>query len=144
MLKIDRRAERQVAWLRLLAGLAVLGLAAWIASTRPGFWGWAMAVAGAGASAGWVAAFVRARRRLREEHRDLLEIDPAGLRWIEGRTEARVAWSEVRSIETDEDALVVRVEREDAAPLGIEPRYEGVGLHELEDLLRRAWRRGTP
>ncbi len=42
-------------------------------------------------------------------------------------------------VEVDEEKLVVRVSRDGAEDLVIEPRYRSVGLHELRDAVRRAW-----
>jgi hypothetical protein len=139
-LQLDRRNERAVAWLRLIAGIVVLGCAAWIISTSPDWKALLLAILGLLGGAFWVTSFVRARARLRKATQHSLAIEADGLTLTEGDRVTHLSWTEVRTIEVDEDRLAVRIEKESGA-LELEPRYEGVGLYELRGALHDAWKR---
>ncbi len=88
-------------------------------------------------SAGWVVAYRRSRTRAAQAARHFLEISEAGLTLAEGEEEHHIAWTEMETVEVDEERLVVSVARKEAAPLTIQPRYRGVSLEELAAAIRR-------
>ena len=136
VLAMDVRAERDVARLRL-AGAVTCGLGgASIAVLQPTRIGYAAAVMAALAALGWTISFVRARRRRAVPTAYTLTLRDAGLELCEGTRTANVAWEDVRAVEVDEDRLVVLVHRRDgAAPLVLEPRYEGTSVYTLCELV---------
>lgn len=136
VLAMDVRAERDVARLRL-AGAITCGLGAVsIAVLQPTRIGYVVAVLAALASLGWTISFLRARRRRAVPTAYTLTLRDAGLELCEGTRTVSLAWDEVRAVEVDEDRLVVLVYRRDgAAPLVLEPRYEGTSVYTLCELV---------
>ena len=136
VLQLDVRAERDVARLRL-AGAIVCALgAAAIASLGPTWIGWVVVVLASLASVGWTVAFVRARRRRGVSTTYSLALRTNTLELSEAGRVVSVPWVEVRAAEVDEDRLVVLVHRHGTeAPLVLEPRYEGLSVYALCDLV---------
>ena len=132
----DARAELHGLRLRAAAGAVALLAGAWLL-LLPGWLPRLFGAAGCGFGALWIA---RWRRGPAPPAGTYLEVTDDMLVRRTGDRVERTPWSEVRDVEVDEDALVVRVEREGADPLLIEPRY-GLGLYALRDELRLAWRR---
>jgi hypothetical protein len=138
VLGLDAAAERSTGRLRLVAAAATLAGAIGIALASPPAAGWACAALGLLASLMWVGMWARARRVVRDEERHYLALEPGGLRLSEGASETRVPWDEIDEIEVDEDRLVLQVKRTTGAPVRVEPRYGGLGVHDLEAAVRRA------
>lgn len=127
-----------MASLRAVAAIVMAAAALWLYLLRPPPAVLLCATASVFASLAWLVMVLRARKRLAQPERHRLILDPDALRLIEGESERRIAWSEVVSIATDEERLVVRIETRGTEPLAIEPRYGGLGVYELEAALRRA------
>lgn len=124
-------AEREVAWFRLGSALVVLPSSlAVLACARP-IGAKALAVLGLLVSIAWVVAFSRSRARLREAHAKHLDIGPEGLTIALGAAPIQVRWSEVESVEIDEERLVVEVKLVGGDAVDVPPVWEGVGLAEL-------------
>jgi hypothetical protein len=136
VLRLDVRGERADARLRL-AGAVVCGLGALaIASLGPTLVGWVVVVVAGLASAGWTTSYARARRRTSEPRRYTLTLTRDALTLHEAGSETTLPWDTVRAVDVDEDRLVVRVHRASGdVPLVIEPRYEGVSVYALADLV---------
>jgi len=137
-LPLDRSSERAVAALRLTAAVVVLGGAIWLALVAADPKLWVCSGAAFLASAAWLAMGLRARGRIRNAEQHRLVLRPQALHLVEGGRERRVLWADVREIEVDEERLVVRVSIADGEPLIIEPRFGGLGVHDLEAAVRRA------
>jgi len=137
-LPLDRQSERAVAALRLTAAIVVGAAAVWLALLDPGVKMWVCIGGAMVASLAWVAMALGARKRRTDAERHRLVLEPGGLHLVEGTEERRVSWADVERIETDEERLVVRVSVRDGQALTIEPRYGGLGTHELEAAVRRA------
>lgn len=127
-----------MAALRLTAAAGVFGAAIWLVveSPAPRF----QVIAGLSMIAvlAWLAMALRARRRLATPERHRLVLAPEGLRLVEGERERQIPWSDVESIEIEDERLVVQVRVRGAEPLLVEPRYGGLGAHALESALRQA------
>ena len=136
-------AERGVAGLRLAGAALVAGCAVWMAATEPGPLGWFFVVLLGLFAVGWLFAARGGRRRARGSDAWFLEIGPGGLVLAEGARRREVAWDEVTGVEVDEDRLVVTLDTTTGSPVIVQPRYRGVGLHELGGLLREAHRGAT-
>lgn len=137
-LPLDRESERAVRALRLTAAVVVLGGAVWLALVAGDPKLWVCSGAAFVASAVWLVMGLRAGRRIRDAERHRLDLDPHALRLLEGGVERRVPWGDVRHIEVDEERLVVRISIADGEPVVLEPRYGGLGVHDLEAAVRRA------
>jgi hypothetical protein len=137
-LSLDRGSERSVAALRLTAAALVVCGSIWLLSIRPPLAAWACAGGGIVASLAWLVMGLRARRRIRDADRHRLVLEPEALHLVEGDRERRIAWADVTQVELAEDRLVVRVSVTDGEALSIEPRFGGLGAHDLEAAVRRA------
>lgn len=137
-LPLDRSSERADAALRLTAAVVVLGGGVWLALVAQDPKLWVCSGAALLASAAWLAMGLRARRRIRDAERHRLDLRPEALHLLEGRVERRVRWADVRQIEVDEERVVVRVSLADGEPVILEPRFGGLGVHDLEAAVRRA------
>jgi hypothetical protein len=138
ILPLDRSSERAVAALRLTAAVVVVGGAVWLALVAEDPKLWVCSGAAFVASLAWLAMGLRARGRIRDAARHRLVLDPQALTLVEGPLERRVPWADVRQIEVDEERLVVRVSIAGGEPVIIEPRFGGLGVHDLEAAVRRA------
>ncbi len=136
MLRLDVRAERADASLRL-AGAVVCGLGALtIAALEPTLVGWVVVLVASLASVGWAASYAGARRRTSVPIRYTLTLGADALALCEAGRVETLRWEAVRAVDVDEDRLVVRVHRrEGGAPLVLEPRYEGVSVYALAELV---------
>jgi hypothetical protein len=137
-LELDAAAERSVAWLRLVAALASLVAAGWLVMIVPPGRGLLCAGLGAAGALLWLGLFVRGRCVVRRagEHRVVLGAGELTLH--EGPRVVRIPWEEIASVRADEEHLVVEVMPHTGAPLGIEPRYGGLGMYELAAAIEEA------
>jgi hypothetical protein len=135
VLTLDVRAERSVAWLRTLGAVAALAAAVWMASLGPGAVGAVLVCIAALAGMGWLLAAAAGRRRARNPGAWSLTLDDEALRLREGAVTTEVPWTEVDLVEVDEDRLVVRVCRTTGETVWLEPRYPGLSVHGLADLV---------
>lgn len=130
VLHASATATRQEAGLRLSLGTLALGSAIWLA-VLPG------RVTKLAALLALPLALLMIRRGLRAlrepPRKERLELDPVGLLLTAPEGDTRVEWSNVRSVELDEDRLVVCVIKRDGGEIAIEPRYSGVPLRELAE-----------
>jgi hypothetical protein len=132
---LDTEGERTALRLRGIAGLVALAASLWLL-LLPHLLPRLLAVVGCAFGVVWLA---RWRRGVPRSGDGFLELrDDALVRRAEGREDV-VPWRAMRDVQVDEDRLVVRVERLDAEPLLIEPRY-GLGLYALCDEVRLVWR----
>jgi len=138
--ELDRRAEGSTAALRLTGAVVVGAGATAIAAGGPGVLGWIVAGVGGLAAVGWVFAWRRGRARARRPEAWFLSLGRRELVLAEGPKRLQIPWDEVKAVEVDEDRLVVRLRCRAGAPVDIQPRYRGVGLHGLADALREARR----
>ena len=124
---LDVRAEREAAYLRMIAAILALVGGAWLLAL-PYIVPRVLAVVGIL----FAAAFLRraARARGAAEH-SYLEIGPAGLSICEGDRVERVPFSEILSVSVDDDRLSVVIARRNKPALEIEPRYRGLNLQKL-------------
>lgn len=137
-LPLDRGSEGAVAALRLTAAIAVLAGAVWLVLVAKDPAAWVCSGAALLASVAWLVMGLRARGRIRAAERHRLSLEPKALHLVEGSHERRVPWADVERIEVDEERLVVRVSIAEGEPLIIEPRFGGLGVHDLEAAVRRA------
>jgi len=136
--KLDRRAESAVGALRFVAAGVVALSTFCLAVQGPGLVMWVIIVLAWLATAFWLVAGSRARRRVREPGRWFLALRQDALELAEGERTTRVAWGEIKNVEVDEDRLVIVVERQSGPPVVIEPRYESVTIHELRNAIAGA------
>jgi len=141
--EVDRRDERQLAWLRLGAALLLLvcGLwLLWLPFTLPRLVGLAgLIFALRFAKLGF--AGLRAGDGTLSTH--YLALDRDGLRLAEGGPPRFVPWSDLQAIETDEDRLVLRLHEKGGDVIEVEPRYPDVGLEQLREAIAGRWRAVT-
>jgi hypothetical protein len=90
----------------------------------------------------WAVMIAKARRRAREGVS--LRLTSEGLVYDDGGRRTEIGWPDVRSVEVDEERLVVRIERADGDPEQLEPMFRGVGVYELADAVRVAWHAALP
>ncbi|HJL20357.1 MAG TPA: hypothetical protein RMH99_32115 [Sandaracinaceae bacterium LLY-WYZ-13_1] len=139
VLSLDPAAEREAATLRLVGGVVCALGAVALAGLDPPPIGWVVAALGLVGAVFWFRRWARARRVVHDAAHHRLALDPDGLRLVEGDREQAAPWDTVVDVEADEDRLVVRVTRERGDAVLIEPRYGGLGMHDLERAVRRAW-----
>ena len=141
-IEVDRAAISAVGRLRLFAGIACICASTWIAVGGPKLLGWFIASLGWLAGLGWTVAFLRSRREARRPDLGALQIDETGLRWGAPPDLVVVPWGEVTKIEVNDERLRVDVWTSAPTPLPLEARYQGLGVHDLADLLNSC--RPTP
>jgi hypothetical protein len=134
--EMDARAERAVGRVRLVAAVITLAAVGWLVASEPGTFGWVGVVLGASVGVGWIAAFLRSRKRAREASGYFLDLSEAGLTLAEGDRRHHIGWAEMTEVEVDEERLVVSVARRGGPTLTIQPRYPGVTLEELAAAIR--------
>jgi hypothetical protein len=137
-LVVDARGEREIAGLRVVAAIVALIGGLWLLAL-PYPVPRAFAVAGLLFAAVFLRRAMRTRTRSLDATRHYLELgrDALGLR--EGDATIVVPWAEVSAVRIDDDRLVVIVELRDARPLEIEPRFQGLALHELGAAIQQAF-----
>lgn len=128
-------AEREIAWFRFASALLVAPAAVAVLVLARPIGAKVIAAVGLAASVGWVVAFFRARARIREAHERHLDIGPEGLRIVLGAEPVEVRWSEVESVDVDEERLLLVVKLAGGGALELPPVWEGVGLEELRVLI---------
>lgn len=141
--ELDATAERGIAWLRLAGAALVLACAIWMMVSDPTPLAWVFIVLMVLLSLGWTAAGLRGRRRAGRGSDWFLDVSDEGLTLAEPGKRLDVSWSDVTAVEIDEDRLLVLVRTRTGAELPVQPRYRGVGLHELGAALEDAHRRAT-
>ncbi len=90
----------------------------------------------------WAGMVAKARKRA--HLRVALRLTPEALHYEDGVSESAIAWGDVRSVEVDEERLVVRIEHAAGEPQLLESMFVGVGIYDLADAVRDAWRASTP
>lgn len=133
---MDVAAERAIAGLRLVGAATIVGASGWIAVTRPGLVVAGVAAFGLLIAVFWVVSWKRADKRLRDSQRWFLELGDDELVLSEGERVVRAPWPSVRSVEVDEERLVIVVTRAGGEPVVIEPRYRGVSIEALASAVR--------
>ena len=130
--------------MRLVAGFVALAGGLWLAAVQQGWIAGAVLLATAAFAWLWTRAFVAARRRIADPSRFYLELGASELVLAEGEDVQSVPWRSVERVEVDQDSLVVIVTCRDGQRLRIEPRYRGIGLQELGEVIHRAHREANP
>ena len=95
-------------------------------------------------SVAWLAQARRLGRAARDPRRPALTAHAHGLLLEDPGSKAAsrnewLLWSDVARIEVDEERLELLLTRHDGSTLRIEPRYQGVDIHELVRTLTQAW-----
>jgi hypothetical protein len=139
--RLDAGAERSVAVLRIIAAVVVLAATIWMVILGPSPICWLGIVGSWGIVVGWFFASRASRRRAAAGQSHYLALRPGGLALAEGGPEIFVPWEQVLAVDADEDKLVVKITRTSGPVLALEPRYAGVGLHELRAAIAAAWRK---
>lgn len=135
-IELDTRAHRAVGRLRLVGAIAIFSCVGLLAVQGAGPAGWVLLFFAGLVALGWFAVWWRGRSLEPEQH--WLRLDADALRMRRGEKLDEVPWTSVEAIETDEDALVVRVDRREGDPLKVPLVWEGFGLYELHAALERA------
>ncbi len=135
---LDVRAEREAAGLRIAAALLVLPASVWLLALPYPFLR-LFALSGFAFAGLWIVRALRARRLTRAQAEHYLELDRDALRLREGERLQVLPWKEVESVRVDEDRLTVSLARRDGGPpLELEPRYQGLGVHDLGQAVYQA------
>lgn len=139
VIPLDPSTVRDAAVLRLIGAAICVAMAIWLGVLRPswriGIW----AVAGLAVAAFWVRRFGKSRRTLRRADRCFVALEPERLRVGRGGEDTlEIGWDEVTGVDVDEERLEVRVTRDGADPVYIEPVYGGLGVYELAEAVQRA------
>lgn len=140
------RSERELRVFRTVAASVVGSVALVVIALSPGFRGWACGGVSLLFAIGWAMAARHARRRIDAPEEWGVDLEPTHLGLREGPGRHRtVPWPEIRSVEVDEERLVVQVSRgRGVPPLRIEPRFGGLGAYELADAVETARRAAAP
>lgn len=133
--ELDRRAEREIAGLRLGSAILLLPVSVYVLAVDAPMGAKTLAVVGLFGSLIWSLSWVRSRRHLRDAERHYLSLSEDGLTLCLGGDERSVAWASVRDVDVDEDRLVIVVSLDDGQRLDVPPGWEGIGLDGLRDLL---------
>lgn len=137
VLPIDDRVS-EIAGLRLAAAVLCLIGVVWLAVSHPPWWALALVPLGLFVSLFWFRRF-RAAKGSRGGVRGHIDLRPEALHLVTREGTEILAWTQIAGIEADEDRVAVRIDRrEGAAPVWVEPTYGGLGLHELEEVIRAA------
>lgn len=140
-LPLDTAAERSLARLRAILSGMVTAAGITMLLLEPSALGVVLALLILLLGIGWFFGSLRTWRRASRADGWYLEVDREGLLLAEGRRRHQMSWEEVLGIEVDEETLRLSVLRQDGPPMAIHPRYGGVGIYELRDILREARRR---
>ncbi len=139
VLPLEVQAVRDASYLRLGGAIVCVVMAAWLAMIQPSWRIGIFAALGVIVAAFWVRSFLMSRRRLNDGQTRQLALEPGQLQLHDGGDEPlTIAWEAVRGVDVDEDRLEVRVHHP-GGPLYIEPVYGGLGVYELEELVRAAF-----
>ena len=133
---LDVAAERSTSQLRLVGAVAILGATGWIVVTHPGPIVWLVVVFAWLVALFWVVSWRRAQKRAAAAPLWYLELGTDELVLAEGERVVRLPWRDVRSVEVDDERLVVVVTQAAEPPLVIEPRYPGVSIEALAAAVR--------
>ena len=128
---------RSVGRLRAAAAVIVIPAAAAVA-WNGGAVRWSLAVLAWIVALAWLGAALAARRRTHHVEDHYLEVGDEGVLLVQGARRDAVAWSDVESLEVDEETLSVRLQRRSGPPVAIEPIWGGLGAYALRDRLERA------
>jgi hypothetical protein len=141
--EVDPAAERGLALLRTVAGLAVIIAAALVVAGRrvpiPVFLSALLALI---MGPVWLIQARRARARAHEPERHFLAVHARGLWLCEGKEPRFIPFRELTGVIIDEERLDILLVRRDGDPIRLEPRYPGVAIGDLMDTLRNAWLAG--
>ena len=131
--------QRALAYLRGICGLLALGGAGAMLLGRLSVTLFMVALLAVLLSLAWLAQARRLSQAARAAVRPALTVHTLGLRLEEPNRNEWLAWTDVTRIEVDEERLDVIVTRRDETTLRLEPRYQGVDLHQLVRTLTEAW-----
>ncbi len=134
----DVATERQIARVRLLAAAAAFFSGVWLLYVADAFILRALALAGCAFGGLWARQVLRKRTQSELPALHYLELGADYLAIAEGSAPRTIPLSGVRSVEIDEDRLVVVLRLDGAEPWLLEPRYRGMTLRELAEHVHRA------
>lgn len=135
-LPLDARAERTTVALRLMAAVLSLLGGLWLLAL-PYPLPRAIALVGLAFAVIFLRQAARSRGQRLRAADHYLELAPEELRLRQGDALEIVPWAQVESVGIDEDHLTVSVARKNHPPLELEPRYRGLGLHALGELVHK-------
>lgn len=135
----DVASERGVMWLRGVAALWTLVCVVWLGIVLRTWVGLAFGLVGTVIALLWAAMIARARRRVRGGT-VALRLTPEALSYDDGARTIEIAWRDVRGVDVDEERIAVRIERAEGEAELVEPLFRGVGVYELAEAVRAAWR----
>jgi hypothetical protein len=131
--------EREIAIFRLGAALLVLPASVAVLVLARPLAAQVFALVGIAVSIGWLIAFLRARTRRDDAPDRHLDIARDGLTIALDGPPISVRWSEIESVEVDEERLVVAMRTLGGEVIDVPPVWEGVGLDELHALIMGTW-----
>ena len=131
-LELDVRAERSVAYLRLVGAVVALTMGTVLAFGGGGSVAWTLIVLTWLVGLGWIGAYVVGRRKARRAHAWFVEARAEELVVALGRDPTRVRWRDVRGVDVDEDRLDVVV-RHAGGELRIPSVWRGLDPHALAE-----------
>lgn len=126
------RANLDEARLRMVAAVVCCLGAGLYALARPGTFSIVLSLAVVAATFAWWRRISASQARAAPEI--ALALTPSGITLAPA---PEIAWAEVRSVEVDEDRLVVLVHRTGGDPFVIEPVYDGISVYDLAALVER-------
>jgi hypothetical protein len=85
----------------------------------------------------WAVMIAKAKKRARGHV--ALCLTRERLIYRDGIDTFEIAWTDVHSIEVDEELLVVLILRSSGSPVRVEPLFRGMGVYDLADAVRAAW-----
>ncbi len=124
-------------FLRGIAALWTLFCVGWLGFVMKNAVGLGLGLLGTLVAVVWMAMIAKARKRARTHV--ALCLTPESLAYRDGASSFELAWTDVHSIEIDENQLVVLIFRSSGDPVRIEPLFRGVGVYDLADAVRAAW-----
>jgi hypothetical protein len=134
-LRIDVSAERSVGVLRLVAAAIVLAGVVAIVATRPAPLGYLVVALCLLVAALFARAFVLSVRRTKNAGGYFLRLTEKSLELSEDTRQIAVDWEQIRSVNVNQDRLVVELARHSGQPIQIEPRYPNLGIDELASMI---------
>lgn len=139
----DRRGEGSVTLLRAVGAVLTAVCVVWLGFVLRNWVGLLMGLLGTLFVLVWAAMIAKARKRARASSVSL-RLTPEALVYDDGDLHTEIRWPDVRSVEVDEERLVVRIERAEGEPQHVEPMFRGIGVYDLADAVRSAWLAARP
>ncbi|MGD8859509.1 MAG: hypothetical protein PVI30_05815 [Myxococcales bacterium] len=141
--ELDPRAERDASIVRGAAAAILIVAGFWtllLPFTVPRM----VALAGLIFAGLWLLRAHRDAVAAQHPHEHFLELAADGLTRGEPGEVTTLPWQQLRGLELDEDRLVIRLHPAQGPPIVIEPRYHGIDLYDLRDLIAETWKAASP